>query len=93
MESSLNTERKNGVILTKKVESLAEVKFDPGFRVIGEYLSQIESILGIKLIIDIVNQIDIENQIDNQFNSNILQLLEIPGRILVPPVTQLYRSK
>ena len=26
---------KNGVILTKKVESLAELKFDQGFRVIG----------------------------------------------------------
>ena len=31
----------HGVILTLKVESLAELKFDPGFRVIGEYLSQI----------------------------------------------------
>ena len=41
----LYTERKNGVILTLKVESLAEIKFDPGFRVIGEYLSQIDSIL------------------------------------------------
>ena len=36
-----HTERKNGVILTLIVESLAEQKFDPGFRVIGEYLSQI----------------------------------------------------
>ena len=31
--------------------------------------------------------------ISSQFESNILQLLEIPGRILVPPVTQLFRSK
>ena len=37
------TERKNGVILTQKVESLVELKFDPGFRDIGEYLSQIHS--------------------------------------------------
>ena len=29
----------------------------------------------------------------SQFYSNILQLLGIPGRILVPPVTQLFRSK
>ena len=40
-----------------------ELKFDSGFPVIGEYLSQ--------------------------FDSNILQLLGIPGRILVPSVTQL----
>ena len=31
--------------------------------------------------------------ISSQFDSNILQLLEIQGRILVPPVTQLFRSK
>ena len=28
-----------------KVDSLVELKFDPGFRVIGEYLSQKDSIL------------------------------------------------
>ena len=45
------------------------------------------------------NWLDIESQIlnwlsiSNQFDSNILQLLGIPGRILVPPVTQLFRSK
>ena len=38
------TERKKGVTLTQKVESLAELKFDPGFRVIiGENLSKIDS--------------------------------------------------
>ena len=31
--------------------------------------------------------------ISSQFDSNILQLLRIPGWILVPPVTQLFRSK
>ena len=31
--------------------------------------------------------------ISNQYDWNILQLLGIPGRILVPPVTQLFRSK
>ena len=31
--------------------------------------------------------------ISSQFDSNILQLLGIPGRILVPPATQLFRSK
>ena len=31
--------------------------------------------------------------IESQFDSNILQLLGIPGRILLPPVTQLLRSK
>ena len=29
----------------------------------------------------------------SQFDSNILQLLGIPGWILVPPVTQVFRSK
>ena len=43
-----NTEGNNWVILTWKVESLAELKFDPGFRVIGEHLSQIDSIFGVK---------------------------------------------
>ena len=31
--------------------------------------------------------------IERQFDSYILQLLGIPGRILLPPVTQLFRSK
>ena len=42
------TERKKWVILTLKVESLAELKFDPGLQVIREYLSQIDSILRVK---------------------------------------------
>ena len=46
------------------------------------------------------NWLDIESQIglnwldiESQFDSNILQLLGIPDRILIPPVTQLFRSK
>ena len=35
------------------------------------------------------NWLNIESQID----SNILQLLTLPGRIIIPPVTQLLRSK
>ena len=35
----------------------------------------------------------IDSQISSQFDSNILQLLGIPGRILVPPVLQILRSK
>ena len=35
----------------KKLSHLAELKFDPLFRVIGEYLSQIDSILRVKLSI------------------------------------------
>ena len=31
--------------------------------------------------------------ISSPFDSNIIQLLEISGRILVPPATQLFRSK
>ena len=42
-------QRKNRVTLTYKVESLAELKFDPGFRVIGKYLSRIDSILRVNL--------------------------------------------
>ena len=34
----IHLELKNGVILIWKVESLVELKFDPGFRVIGEYI-------------------------------------------------------
>ena len=41
--------RKNGAILTKKVKSLAELKFDSGFQAIGEYLSQNDSILRVNL--------------------------------------------
>ena len=36
------TESKNGVILTQNIESLAELKFNPGFLVIWESLSQID---------------------------------------------------
>ena len=46
------TERKNGIILTYKVESLVELKFDPGFRVIREYLSQIDTIVRVNYQID-----------------------------------------
>ena len=42
-DSAVNTLKENGFILTKKVESLAKLKCDPGFRVIGEYLSQNDS--------------------------------------------------
>ena len=69
----------------EKFESLAELKFDPGFRVIGEYSSQINSILRVNLTIWL--------SISSQFDSNILQLLGIPGRILVPPGTRIFRSK
>ena len=30
---------------------------------------------------------------DTEFDSNIFQLPTLPGRILVPPVPQLFRSK
>ena len=67
-----------------------ESQFDPGFRVIGEYLRQIDSQYWGKSTLNIEsNWISILSQID----SNILQLFTIPGRILVPPVTQLFRSK
>ena len=66
----------------KLVKSLSELKFDPGFRVIGEYMSQIDSILRVNFEIE-----------SSQFDSNILQLLGILGRILVPTVTQLFRLK
>ena len=45
-------------------------------------MSQIDSILRVNFEID-----------SSQFDSNILQLLGILGRILVPIVTQLFRLK
>ena len=41
----LTLKEKNGVILTWKIGSLAELKFEHGLRVIGEYLSHIDTIL------------------------------------------------
>ena len=52
------------------------MKFDPGFRVIGESLSQIDTIY----------QADY-TQIFSNYSCRI------PGRILVLPVTQHFRSK
>ena len=43
-----------------------ELKFDPGFRVIEEYLSKIDSILRVNFNLTL--------NISNQFDSNILQL-------------------
>ena len=40
-------------IFTLKVESLAEQKFDPRFRVICEYLSQIDSIFRVILYLSV----------------------------------------
>ena len=90
-----------------------KLKFDPGYREIEEYLSQIDSILRVNLTrywesiwLDIDSQFDsilrvnltrywelIWLDIESQFDSNILQLLRIPGQILVLPVTRIFRSK
>ena len=51
-------------------------KFDPGLRVIGEYLSKIDSILRVNF------------EMDSQFSVNLTRLLDL-GRILVSPLTQL----
>ena len=40
---AIHPERKSGVILAYKFESLVELIFDQGLQVIGEYLSQIDS--------------------------------------------------
>ena len=64
------TERKNGVILTWKVESLTELKFHPGFRVIGEYWSPIDPIFESK--IDSI----FESKIDSIFESKIDLIFE-----------------
>ena len=111
--------------MTYKFESLAELKFDPWFRVIGEYLSQMDNLtLNIESIwlkyspitlkpgsnfssasdgqFDSEYRVNLTQILDNwtiwlwissQFDSNILQLLWNPGRILVPLVTQICRSK
>ena len=65
---------------------MVELKFDPGFLVIGEYLSWIDSILRVSFEIDSQYQV-------NLTQIRILQLLGIPDQILVPPVTQLFRLK
>ena len=59
----------------KKLSHWGELKFYPGFRVIGEYLSQIDSTYRVNL-----------TQIFSNYS-------EYRGRILFPPVTQLFRSK
>ena len=61
-----------------KSESLEELKFDPGLENIWLKLTRYWE-----------SKLDIESK----FDSNILQLLGIPGQILVPPVTQLFSSK
>ena len=56
-----------------------ELKFNPEFRVNGEYLSQIDSIL-------------LENfEIDSQYRVKYYPITLNPGQILVPPVTQYFR--
>ena len=73
---------------------MAELKFDPGFRVSEKYLSKIDSILRIKcqyLQFDLILRVKLSIwlSISIQFDSNILQFLGIPGRNLVPAVTQI----
>ena len=52
--------------------------------------SQIDSTLRVKLT---RHWESIWLNIESQIDSNILQLLTLPGRIIIPPVTQLLRSK
>ena len=68
------------------------IDFDSILRINSNWLSlssQFDSILTLTRFWKSI-QID---SISSQFDLNILQLLGIPGRILVPPVTQLFRSK
>ena len=82
--------------LKQKMESFwpkklspAELKYDPRFRVIEEYLSQIDSILRVKLSIwllissqfELLKQLSFWLSIYSKFDSNILQLVGISGRI------------
>ena len=76
----LFTERRNGVILTYKVESLVELKFDPGFRVIGEYLSKIDSILRVNFKFNsqyLVNLIPITRNSWSNFSSTRDSTLQV----------------
>ena len=84
-----------------------ELKFDPGFRVIWLSISsQFDSQYRLNLTLSNSSQFDFQYRVNltlniesiwlsisSQFDSNILKLLEIPCRFLVPPVTQLFRSK
>ena len=58
-----------------------------------QFDSQIESIWPSNRVNLTPNIESIWHLISSQFDSNIITLLRIPGRILVPPVTQLFRSK
>ena len=61
--------KKNWVILTLKVESLLELKFDPGLREIREYLSQIDWILRVELSSLTLNTVPIWLSTSCQFDS------------------------
>ena len=65
------SERKNGVILTKKVESLVELKLDPRFRVIGQYLSQYDSILEVNFRIDSQHLVNLTQIFTNYSESGV----------------------
>ena len=98
-------ERKNWVILTWKVESLVEPKFNPGFWVIGEYLSQNDSQYRVNLTLNIESiWLSISSQFYSQYRVNLILNIDTiwikyspmtrnPGSNFSSPVTQLFRSK
>ena len=65
-------ERKNRVILTWKFESLVNLKFDPAFRVIGEYLSQTDLILRFNYEIDTQYRVNLTQIYSNYSESRVV---------------------
>ena len=74
---SLSDHMKNWVILTKKIESLAEMNFDPGFLAIEEYLIQIDAQYRVKMILNIESKwFSISSQNDSQYRVKMILNIE-----------------
>ena len=74
MSASYDRQREKKSHFDIKVESLAELKFDPAKWVTGEYLSQIDSTLRVKLTQHWEsNWLNIESQIDSTLRVKLTQ--------------------
>ena len=99
-ESLKALKEKIELFLPKKLSHAVGTKIQPGIPSNCRIFESIKlTILRVKLTILRVKltilrvKLTIWLSISSQFDSNILQSLWIPGRISVPPVTQIFRSK
>ena len=92
IDSTLRVNFEINWIFNFQIDSILRVNFH--FDSILRVNFHFDSILRVNFQIDVIfeNQFQIDPQISSQFGLNILQLLGIPGRILVPTMTQLFRS-